>query len=203
MLASPAPVPAGELVVPPVLAEAKDRGRSAFNAVVVALMAEAFLLESRRRAPQDGGTIIHTSRLWPQHITTILSLVLVQNIVTLAVAAVLRIDGGSIRQEKSISDLAGSSNNSRIDLSRQSLPIFFFASVVRGIADSAKGPSASAMIADHTDERHLARAYSWYTTTKSTSGSIGETLAVWLDSVSPGDLYRQSDGNGRVAVIPT
>ena len=52
--------------------------------------------------------------------------------------------------------------------------MLFAISFVRGIADSAKGPSVSAMIADHTDEKDLAKAYSWYTTVKSTSGGIGE-----------------------------
>ena len=32
------------------------------------------------------------------------------------------------------------------------LPLLFVVSVIRGIADSAKGPSASAMIADHTQD---------------------------------------------------
>src|SRR5262249_12590100 len=60
------------------------------------------------------------------------------------------------------------------------MPLLFVVSVVRGIADSAKGPSASAMIADHTDEKNIAQAYSWYTTTKSTSGGIGESLAAFV-----------------------
>jgi len=60
------------------------------------------------------------------------------------------------------------------------LPLLFVISAIRGIADSAKGPSASAMIADHTDEKSIAQAYSWYTTTKSTSGGIGEALAAFV-----------------------
>ncbi len=60
------------------------------------------------------------------------------------------------------------------------LPMLFLISLIRGIADSAKGPSASAMIADHTDEKHIAKAYSWYTTVKSTSGGIGEAVAAFL-----------------------
>jgi hypothetical protein len=36
------------------------------------------------------------------------------------------------------------------------------------------------MIADHTDEKSIAQAYSWYTTTKSTSGGIGEALAAFV-----------------------
>src|SRR5262249_56507434 len=56
-------------------------------------------------------------------------------------------------------------------------------SVVRGIADLAKGPSASAMIADHTDEKNIAQAHSWYTTTKSTSGGIGEALAAFVQTI--------------------
>jgi hypothetical protein len=36
------------------------------------------------------------------------------------------------------------------------------------------------MIADNTDERNIAQAYSWYTTTKSTSGGIGEALAAFI-----------------------
>jgi MFS family permease len=58
--------------------------------------------------------------------------------------------------------------------------LFYLISVVRGIADSAKGPSASAMIADSTDEKHIATAYSWYTTVKSTSGGIGEAIAAFM-----------------------
>src|SRR6185369_10208672 len=58
--------------------------------------------------------------------------------------------------------------------------LFYLISVVRGIADSAKGPSASAMIADNTDEKHIATAYSWYTTVKSTSGGIGEAIAAFM-----------------------
>ncbi|HZF39359.1 MAG TPA: MFS transporter, partial [Blastocatellia bacterium] len=60
------------------------------------------------------------------------------------------------------------------------LPLLFVISMIRGIADSAKGPSASAMIADHTDEKNIAQAYSWYTTTKSTSGGIGEAVAAFV-----------------------
>jgi hypothetical protein len=36
------------------------------------------------------------------------------------------------------------------------------------------------MIADNTDEKNIAKAYSFYTTTKSTSGGIGEAAAAFL-----------------------
>jgi MFS family permease len=57
--------------------------------------------------------------------------------------------------------------------------VLYGVSVLRGVADSAKGPSASALIADATDEKNIAQAYSWYTTAKSTSGGIGEALAAF------------------------
>jgi MFS family permease len=55
--------------------------------------------------------------------------------------------------------------------------VMFAIKLLQGLSDSAKGPSASAMIADSTDERNIAQAYSWYSTIKSTSGGLGESIA--------------------------
>lgn len=177
--AAPAPPRAGEVSLPPVVAQAEDKGQGAFNVVVLALMAEAFL------SRVSGGLLkmavpLYALLVFDLDITVVMPLFLVQNIVPL----LLRPFFGTMadRYGKKRIFLLSLIVRTVVGLIYviASLPLLFFASVVRGIADSAKGPSASAMIADHTSEKHLARAYSWYTTTKSTSGSIGETLAVWL-----------------------
>jgi len=177
--AAPAPPRPGEVSLPPVVAQAEEKGEGAFNVVVLALMAEAFL------SRVSGGLLkmavpLYALLVFGLDITVVMPLFLVQNIVPL----LLRPFFGSMadRYGKKRIFLLSLIVRTIVGLIYvfASLPLLFFASVVRGIADSAKGPSASAMIADHTNEKHLARAYSWYTTTKSTSGSIGETLAVWL-----------------------
>ena len=197
----PAPVPAGQVIAPAVLAEVKEEGRGAFNPVVVALMAEAFF------SRVSGGLLKIAVPLYALLVfgfspAKTLSLMLVQNVVPL----VLRPFFGSMadrygKKKVFLISLAVRTVVGMLYLAA-SVPIFYFASIMRGIADSAKSPSASAMIADHTDEGHMARAYSWYTTTKSTSGSIGETLAVWLIPALLAVFIASQMVPIRVAVVP-
>jgi serine/threonine-protein kinase len=174
-----AAAPAGEPALPSVVPEAKEKGHGAFNAVVLALMAEAFL--SRLSSGMIKTAVpLYALLVFGMDITAVMGLVLIQNIVPLLLRPVFG----------SLADKYGKKKIFLISLSIRTvvsvlyavatLPVLFAVSVVRGIADSAKGPSASAMIADHTDEKNIAQAYSWYTTTKSTSGGIGEALAAFV-----------------------
>jgi serine/threonine-protein kinase len=197
---APAPVPAGEAAFPSVVAEVEEKGRGTFNAVVVALMAEAFL------SRVSGGLVktvvpLYGLLVFGLDITSVMGLVLIQNVVPLLLRPLFG----------SLADRYGKKRVFMISLvirtlvsllyAFATLPILFIASAIRGIADSAKGPSASAMIADHTDERNIAKAYSWYTTTKSTSGSIGESFALWLIPVLLAFYIASQTVTTRVAII--
>ena len=180
VVVAPAPVaPSGEAVLPSVIPEVKEKGQGAFNAVVLALMAEAFL--SRISSGMIKTAVpLYALLVFGMKITSVVALALVQNIVPLLLRPVFG----------SLADKYGKKNVFIVSLiirtavsllyAVATLPLLFIVSVIRGIADSAKGPSASAMIADHTDEKNIAQAYSWYTTTKSTSGGIGEALAAFV-----------------------
>ncbi|HEY7911678.1 MAG TPA: MFS transporter [Blastocatellia bacterium] len=174
-----APAMEGEVALPSVVAEGKTKGKGALNPTVVALMTEAFL------SRMSGGLVktavpLYALLVFGLPIAETMLLVLIQNVVPL----LLRPFFGTL------ADRYGKKKVFMISLTLKTavsvlyavatLPMLFAISVVRGMADSAKGPSASAMIADNTDERHIAQAYSWYTTIKSTSGGIGEGLAAFL-----------------------
>lgn len=169
---------AGEPPLPTVLPRERALGRGAFNPVVMALMAEAFL--SRLSSGMIKTAVpLYALLVFGMNITSVMGLVLIQNIVPLLLRPVFG----------SMADKYGKKKVFLISLTIRTvvsvlyaiatLPLLFIISAIRGIADSAKGPSASAMIADHTDEKNIAQAYSWYTTTKSTSGGIGEALAAF------------------------
>jgi MFS family permease/pSer/pThr/pTyr-binding forkhead associated (FHA) protein len=177
--AAPAPTALGEAYLPPVVASVEEKGRGSFSPVLMALMAEAFL-------SRVSGGLVKTAvplfglLVFGLKISSVMGLVLIQNVVPL----LLRPLFGSLADKYGKKRVFVLSLVIRTLVSLlfavADLRLLFIASAIRGIADSAKGPSASAMIADHTDEKNIAKAYSWYTTTKSTSGSIGETIAVWL-----------------------
>jgi serine/threonine-protein kinase len=179
VVAQKAAVPAGETALPSVVPEVREKGRGAFNSVVVALMAEAFL--SRISSGLIKTAVpLYALLVFGMKITSVMALVLIQNVVPLLLRPVFG----------TLADKYGKKRVFMISLivrtlvgmlyAIATLPLLFLVSLVRGIADSAKGPSASAMIADNTDERNIAQAYSWYTTTKSTSGGIGEALAAFI-----------------------
>ncbi len=176
---SPSPAPAGEAYLPSVVAKVEPKGQKTLNPVVLALMAEAFL------SRVSGGLIktavpLYALLVFGLDITAIMGLVLIQNVVPLLLRPVFG----------TLADKYGKKRVFMISLAIRSavgilyaiatLPLLFIISLVRGLADSAKGPSASAMIADNSDERNIAKAYSLYTTTKSTSGGIGEAVAAFL-----------------------
>ncbi|HEY7181406.1 MAG TPA: MFS transporter [Blastocatellia bacterium] len=166
----------GEAAVVP---EVKEKGRGAFNAVVLALMAEAFLSRISSGMIKTAAPL-YALLVFGLNITSVMALVLIQNVVPLLLRPVF----GSLadkygKKKVFIVSLAIRTVVSLL-YAMATLPLLFFISVIRGIADSAKGPSASAMIADHTDEKNIAQAYSWYTTTKSTSGGIGEAVAAFV-----------------------
>ncbi len=174
-----APVVDGEASLPSVVAESKAKGRGALNPVLVALMAEAFL------SRMSGGLVktavpLYALLVFGLDIASVMGLVLIQNVVPL----LLRPYFGTLadRHGKKKVFMVSLTLKTLVSVlySVATLPMLFAISAVRGMADSAKGPSASAMIADHTDERYIARAYSWYTTIKSTSGGIGEAVAAFL-----------------------
>jgi MFS family permease len=173
-----APVASGEAALPAVVPEVKEKGRGAFNAIVVALMVEAFL--SRISSGLIKTAVpLYALLVFGLDITAVMGLVLIQNIVPL----LLRPLFGSLADKYGKKNVFVVSLTVRTAVSLlyavATLPLLFVISVIRGVADSAKGPSASAMIADNTDEKSIAQAYSWYTTTKSTSGGIGEALAAF------------------------
>jgi eukaryotic-like serine/threonine-protein kinase len=169
----------GEAALPAVVPEVKEKGHGAFNAVVLALMAEAFL--SRISSGMIKTAVpLYALLVFGLNITSVMGLVLIQNIVPLLLRPVF----GSLADKYGKKKIFIASLSIRTAVSLlyavATLPLLFVISVIRGIADSAKGPSASAMIADHTDEKNIAQAYSWYTTTKSTSGGIGEAVAAFV-----------------------
>jgi len=171
-------LPEGEAALPSVVPEVEEKGHGAFNAVVLALMAEAFL--SRISSGLIKTAVpLYALLVFGMKITTVMALVLIQNIVPLLLRPVF----GSLADKYGKKKVFMVSLTIRTAVSLlyavATLPMLFVISLIRGIADSAKGPSASAMIADHTDEKSIAQAYSWYTTTKSTSGGIGEALAAF------------------------
>jgi len=178
VVVAPAAAP-GDAALPAVVPEVKEKGRGAFNVVVLALMAEAFL--SRISSGMIKTAVpLYALLVFGLDITAVMGLVLIQNVVPLLLRPVFG----------SLADKYGKKNVFIVSLAIRTvvsllyavatLPLLFVISAIRGIADSAKGPSASAMIADHTDEKSIAQAYSWYTTTKSTSGGIGEALAAFV-----------------------
>ncbi len=172
-------VPAGETALPSVVAKAEDKGHGAFNPIVVALMIEACL--SRISSGLIKTAVpLYALLVFNLKISSVMGLVLIQNIVPL----LLRGYFGTLadRHGKKPVFMVSLTIRTIVGLlySFANLPLLFAVSVVRGIADSAKGPSASAMIADATDEKNIAQAYSWYTTAKSTSGGIGEALAAFV-----------------------
>jgi serine/threonine-protein kinase len=173
------PAAAGEAALPGVVPAVKEKGHGAFNVVVLALMAEAFL--SRISSGMIKTAVpLYALLVFGLNITSVMGLVLLQNVVPLLLRPVF----GSLADKYGKKKIFVVSLSIRTVVSLlyalATLPLLFVISVIRGIADSAKGPSASAMIADHTDEKNIAQAYSWYTTTKSTSGGIGEAVAAFV-----------------------
>ena len=178
-VSKPAVIATGEVSLPSVLPRPKTVGHGAFNPIVLALMAEAFL--SRLSSGLIKTAVpLYALLVFGMDITSVMGLVLIQNVVPLLMRPLFG----------TLADKYGKKKVFLISLSIRTLvsvlyavatlPLLFLISAIRGIADSAKGPSASAMIADHTDEKNIAQAYSWYTTTKSTSGGIGEALAAFV-----------------------
>ena len=177
---APVAVPAGEAVLPSVVAEEVSTGRGAFNPVVLALMAESFI--SKVSSGMVKTTVpLFALLIFGFDIASIMGLTLLQNVVPL----VLRPMFGSMADKygkKKIFMLALGFRTFVSVLYAVALNPYMFAgvSVIRGIADSAKGPSTSALIADSTDEKHIAKAYSWYQTIKSTAGGVGESVAAFV-----------------------
>jgi eukaryotic-like serine/threonine-protein kinase len=180
VIPQPVPLQAGEVALPSVLPEIKEKGRGAFNAVVLALMAEAFL------SRLSGGLLKITVPLYALlvfglDLTTVIFLEFIQNIVAVLLKPAFGTLGDRFGKKRvfmislTIKVLIG-----LLYIFAHKTSLLFAVSMVQGLADSAKGPSTSAIIADNTDEKNIAKAYSWYTTTKSTSGGIGEFAASFL-----------------------
>ncbi|MGH9799666.1 MAG: MFS transporter, partial [Blastocatellia bacterium] len=147
--------------LPSVLPREKAFGHGAFNPVVVALMAEAFL--SRLSSGMIKTAVpLYALLVFGMKITSVMGLVLVQNVVPLLLRPVFGTLADKYGKKKVF--LVSLSIRTLVSVlyAVATLPLLFVISLIRGIADSAKGPSASAMIADNTDEHHIARAYSWY-----------------------------------------
>lgn len=175
----PKPVGVGDASLPSVLPREKAFGHGAFNAVVIALMAEAFL--SRLSSGMIKTAVpLYALLVFGMEITSVMGLVLIQNIVPLLLRPVFGTLADKYGKKKVFMISLTIRTLVSVLYATATLPLLFVISLIRGIADSAKGPSASAMIADNTDEQHIAQAYSWYTTTKSTSGGIGEALAAFV-----------------------
>jgi serine/threonine-protein kinase len=190
---------AGELSLPSVLPEVEEKGRGAFNPVVLALMAEAFL--SRISSGLIKTAVpLYALLVFGMKVTSVMALVLIQNVVPLLMRPVFGTMADKYGKKKVF--MVSLTIRTLVSLlyAIATLPLLFAISVVRGIADSAKGPSASAMIADHTDEKNIAQAYSWYTTTKSTSGGIGEALAAFVLTILIATYAGMQTVNVNVAV---
>lgn len=175
----PSPAPAGEAYLPSVVAEVEPKGQRVLNPVVLALMAEAFL------SRVSGGLVktavpLYALLVFGLDITAIMGLVLIQNVVPLLLRPVFGTLADKYGKKRVFMISLGIRSAVGILYAVATLPLLFLISLIRGLADSAKGPSASAMIADNTDEKNIAKAYSLYTTTKSTSGGIGEAVAAFL-----------------------
>ena len=179
IVVAPAAIPAaGAATLPSVLPREKALGHGAFNPVVLALMAEAFL--SRLSSGMIKTAVpLYALLVFGMKITSVMGLVLVQNVVPLLLRPVFGTLADKYGKKKIFLISLTIRTVVSVLYAVATLPLLFIISAIRGIADSAKGPSASAMIADHTDEKNIAQAYSWYTTTKSTSGGIGEALAAF------------------------
>ena len=201
VVASPVPVAPGEAVLPSVVAEAKSKGRGAMNSVVVALMAEAFL--SRLSSGLVKTSVpLYALLVFGLPVTKVMILVLIQNVVPLLLKTVFG----------SLADTYGKKAVFMVSLTIRTIVgalyavafaewIFYLISLVRGVADSAKGPSVSALIADSTDERHIAKAFAYYSTVKSTSGGIGEALAAFMLVALLGLYAGGSTATANVAVL--
>lgn len=178
VVARPTVPAAGEAALPSVLPREKVLGHGAFNPIVLALMAEAFL--SRLSSGMIKTAVpLYALLVFGMKITSVMGLVLVQNVVPLLLRPVFGTLADKYGKKKIFLISLTIRTVVSVLYAVATLPLLFIISAIRGIADSAKGPSASAMIADHTDEKNIAQAYSWYTTTKSTSGGIGEALAAF------------------------
>jgi len=167
----------GEESLPSVVAEAETKGRGAFNSVVVALMAEAFFSRI------SSGLIKSVVPLYALFVigmnpALVLTLDLVQDVVPVFFKGIFG----------SLADKFGKKPVFVISIAIRTIVgllyavagasyVMFAIKLLQGMSDSAKGPSASAMIADSTDEKNIAQAYSWYSTIKSTSGGLGESIA--------------------------
>ncbi|HEV2668583.1 MAG TPA: protein kinase, partial [Blastocatellia bacterium] len=81
VIVAPAPAP-GEAALPTVVPEVKERGRGAFNAVVMALMAEAFLSRISSGLIKTA-TPLYALLVFGLDITAVMGLVLIQNVVPL------------------------------------------------------------------------------------------------------------------------
>lgn len=173
------PVAPGEHVLPSVVAEAQSTGRGALNPVVLALMAEAFLSRISTGLIKTA-VPLYALLVFGLDIAAVMVIVLIQNVVPL----LLRPFFGSMADKYGKKRIFLISLVLRTAVSVlyavATLPLLFLVSLIRGMADSAKGPSTSALIADNTDEKHIAKAYSFYTTIKSASGGIGEALSAFL-----------------------
>jgi serine/threonine-protein kinase len=174
-----APPPAGEEALPSAVAEAEPKGRGGLNPVVLALMSEAFL--SRLSSGLIKTAVpLYALLVFGLSIPSVMALVLVQNIVPLLLRPYFGSLADKYGKKRVFMVALGIRTIVSVLYAVATLPLLFVISAIRGIADSAKGPSASAMIADHTDEKNIAQAYSWYTTVKSASGGIGEAVASFL-----------------------
>ncbi len=170
--------PDGEAALPSVLPETSDKGKGAFNPVVLALMAEAFL--SRMSSGMIKTAVpLYALLVFRMSITSVTALWLIESVVPLLFRSVFGTMADKYGKKKVFVISLTIRTLVSLLYAIASLPLLFAISLLRGLADSARGPSASAMIADHTDEKNIAQAYSWYTTTKSTSGGIGEALAAF------------------------
>lgn len=169
--------PSGEPALPSVVVTPEERGRGAFNPVVLALMAEAFFSKVSSGLIKIAAPL-YALLVFNLSITSVLSLALVQGVVPLLFRGFFG----------TLADKFGKKPIFMLSLLIRTAASFMYVfangfwflsvvSLTRGMADSAKGPSASSMIADNTDERHIAKAYAFYNTTKSASGGIGEALS--------------------------
>ncbi|MCC6743016.1 MAG: MFS transporter [Acidobacteria bacterium] len=177
---APAAVPAGEAVLPSVVAEEKSTGRGAFNPIVLALMAESFI--SKVSSGMVKTTVpLFALLIFGFDIASIMGLTLLQNIVPLLLRPIFGTAADKYGKKKVFMLALGFRTFVSVLYAIALNPIMFAGvSVVRGLADSAKGPSTSALIADSTDEKHIAQAYSWYQTIKSVAGGVGESVAAFV-----------------------
>ncbi len=197
---APAPVPEGEAALPSVVASDHEHGRT-FTLPVVTVLAET-LLSRVSSGLIKTAVPLFALLVFGLRIHLVVILILIQNLVPQLLTPVFG----------ALADRFGTKKVFLGALAIRticSLGYIFAGSVwslvaigaVRGASESAKEPSASAIIADSTSGHHRAHAFAWYTMAKSVSTGLGESLGAFLLIAMIAIVAGQFSVSARVAVL--